>query len=88
MAGSNLGGKETSPVRAVFPSALTNGTIAVAGMPQPVLGASLAGRELRFSFVDRDGGLRAVRLDVDGDRASGESRLGEYAIRWTAQRVR
>lgn len=64
------------------------GTIAVAGMPQPVLGASLAGRELRFSFVDRDGGLRAVRLDVDGDRASGESRLGEYAIRWTAQRVR
>ncbi len=62
------------------------GTIAVAGTPQPLLSASLAGRELRFSFVDRDGGLRAVRLDVDGDRASGESRLGEHAVRWTARR--
>ncbi len=62
------------------------GTVTVAGTRQPLLGAALSGRELRFSFVDRDGGLRAVRLDVDGDRAAGESRLGGYAVRWSARR--
>lgn len=62
------------------------GTISIAGAAQPLLGAALSGRELRFSFVDRDGGLRAVRLDVDGERAAGESRLGDYAVRWSARR--
>ena len=62
------------------------GTVTVAGTRQPLLGAALSGRELRFSFVDRDGGLRAVRLDVDGDRAAGESRLGGYAVRWSGRR--
>lgn len=62
------------------------GTITFAGAPQPLLGAALAGRELRFTFVDRDGGVRNVRLVVDGDRAEGESRLGEHAVRWTARR--
>ena len=62
------------------------GTVTVAGTRQPLLGAALSGRELRFSFVDRDGGLRAVRLDVDGERAAGESRLGDYAVRWSARR--
>ncbi len=79
-------GSEVATIQLAQQFQKVGGTIVVAGVPQPVLGATLTGRELRFSFVDRDGGLRAVRFDVDGDRASGESRLGEYAVRWTARR--
>ena len=65
------------------------GTIGVGGSAerQPILGAFLVGRELGFTFVDRDGGVKAVRLDVDGSRASGSSRLGEYVVRIGARRA-
>ena len=66
------------------------GTIAVddARARQPILGAYLVGTELGFTFVDRDGGVKALRLALDGDRAGGTSRLGEYVVRVTAQRGR
>ncbi|CAG0995731.1 hypothetical protein BURK1_02524 [Burkholderiales bacterium] len=62
------------------------GTMTLGGRSQPLLGPFVAGRELGFSYVDRDGGFRAARLTVDADRASGTSRLGEHAIKLTARR--
>jgi len=64
------------------------GTITIAGETQPLLGAFVSGPELGFTFVDRDGGLKAVRLTVDGDRATGNSRLDEWAVPLQARRVR
>jgi len=63
------------------------GTITVAAKAQPLLGAFVAGRELGFSYLDRDTAFRAVRLTVDADRAAGTSRLGEHELRLTARRV-
>ena len=62
------------------------GTMTIGGRAQPLLGAFVAGRELGFSYVDRDGGFRTARLEVDGDRASGVSRLGESEIKVGARR--
>jgi SAM-dependent methyltransferase len=62
------------------------GTITIGGKAQPLLGAFVAGRELGFSYVDRDGGFRAARLEVDGDRANGVSRLGESEMKVGARR--
>lgn len=64
------------------------GTITIAGETQPLLGAFVSGPELGFTFVDRDGGLKAVRLTVDGDRATGNSRLDEWAVPLRAERVK
>ena len=63
------------------------GTITVAGKAQPLLGAFVAGRELGFSYVDRDTAFRTVRFTVDGNRAAGVSRLGEHEVRVTARRL-
>ncbi|MFO1282168.1 MAG: methyltransferase domain-containing protein [Burkholderiales bacterium] len=65
------------------------GTIRIDGSPerQPILGAFLVAREFGFTFVDRDGGVKAVRLEVDRGRASGSSRLGEYVVRIGARRA-
>ena len=46
----------------------------------------VSGREFGFSYLDRDGAFRAVRLTVDGNRATGVSRLGEYEAKLTARR--
>jgi SAM-dependent methyltransferase len=64
------------------------GTITIAGETQPLLGAFVSGPDLGFTFVDRDGGLKAVRLTVDGDRATGNSRLDEWAVPLRAERVK
>lgn len=63
------------------------GTITIANRTAPLLGASIAGRELRYSYHDRDGGFRSARLDVDGDRAEGVATLGEDQQRLTAVRT-
>ncbi|HEY8244424.1 MAG TPA: class I SAM-dependent methyltransferase [Casimicrobiaceae bacterium] len=62
------------------------GTILVGGKAQPLLGPFMSGREIGFSYHDRDGAFRAVRLTVDGTRATGVSRLGEYEAKLTARR--
>lgn len=64
------------------------GTMTIAGETQPLLGAFVSGKELGFTFVDRDGGLKAVRLTVEGDRASGNSRLDEWTVPLRAERVK
>ena len=63
------------------------GTITIAGKTSPLYGAFVAGRELGFSYVDRDEGFRTARFAVDGDRASGVSRLGESEAKVTARRT-
>ena len=62
------------------------GTILVGGKAQPLLGPFVSGRDFGFSYLDRDGAFRAVRLTVDGNRAAGVSRLGEYEAKLTARR--
>lgn len=63
------------------------GTISLANRTAPLLGAAISGRELRFSYVDRDGGFRTARLEVDGDRAEGVATLGEDRRRLVARRI-
>jgi SAM-dependent methyltransferase len=63
------------------------GTITIAGRAQPLLGAVVAGRDLGFSYIDRDTAFRTARFTVDGARAAGVSRLGEHETRLTARRL-
>jgi hypothetical protein len=56
------------------------------GGAQILTGAFVRGREFGFSYVDRDGGFRTVRLTIDGDTAKGVSRLGEGSMPVTAKR--
>ena len=62
------------------------GTMTLGGATQTLLGAFVAGRELGFSYVDRDGAFRSLRLTVDGERAQGASRFGEGEFKVTARR--
>ena len=80
------GGKDVAVVDIAQHFQKIGGTILVAGKAQPLLGPFVSGREFGFSYHDRDGAFRAVRLTVDGNRAAGVSRLGEYEIRLTARR--
>lgn len=50
------------------------GTLTLGGRTQPVLGAYVAGAELGFTFVDRDGEVRRFRAKVDGNRLEGTVR--------------
>ena len=62
------------------------GTMTIGGGAQILTGAFVAGRDLGFTYVDRDGGVRTARLTVDGDRAKGVSRLGESGFPIVARR--
>jgi hypothetical protein len=48
------------------------GTLTSGGRTQPLLGASVRGDKLAFSFVDADNNLRSVRFVVSGDAMRGE----------------
>ena len=47
------------------------GTLTIRGATQPLLGAYVQGATLGFTFVAPDGGVRSVRVRVDGDNLSG-----------------
>src|SRR4029450_1655174 len=47
------------------------GTLALAGKPQPLLGSSIDGENVSFSFVDGDGNLQIARMKVAGNSMSG-----------------
>ena len=55
------------------------GSIALGTQVQPLLGARLEGAQLHFSFVNADGLLNAVRLDVNGRSIAGEV-VGPYGM--------
>jgi len=47
------------------------GTLALAGKTQPLLGSSIDGENVSFSFVDADGNLQIARMKVAGNNMSG-----------------
>jgi SAM-dependent methyltransferase len=47
------------------------GTLTRGNTTRPLLGATIAGAQLAFTFVDSDGGIRTVRGRIDGDAFSG-----------------
>jgi len=55
------------------------GQLEVDGRIQTLLGAELQGAQLSFRYVDAEGFLKVVRLQVDGERMSGEI-LGPYGM--------
>ena len=48
------------------------GTVNVGGKTQPILGASLQGDKLAFSFIDGDNNLRTARVVVAGNNFTGD----------------
>ena len=48
------------------------GTLQIEGQSQPVLGASLRGAVLRFTFIGPDEGTYSVQARIDGSRFQGE----------------
>jgi len=51
------------------------GTITIKGRTQPLLGAYVNGAIVGFTFVDKDGAVRSMRGQVDGDRIAGQLRF-------------
>jgi len=51
------------------------GTITIKGKTQPLLGAYVTGPNMGFTFVDADGGIRSVRVAVEGDALKGTLRF-------------
>jgi len=51
------------------------GTITIKGRTQPLLGAYVNGAIVGFTFVDKDGAIRSMRGQVDGDRIAGQLRF-------------
>ena len=47
------------------------GTLALGGKTQPLLGASMDGEKLSFSFIDDDGNLQIARMKVAGNSMTG-----------------
>jgi hypothetical protein len=47
------------------------GTLTLRGKTQTLLGAYVQGQALGFTFVDQDGGVKSVRVRVDGASLSG-----------------
>ena len=47
------------------------GTLALGGKTQPLLGASMDGEKLTFSFIDDDGNLQIARMKVAGNSMTG-----------------
>ena len=47
------------------------GTLTLAGKTQPLLGPSIVGEKLTFSFIDRDGNLQLARMKVAGNSMTG-----------------
>jgi SAM-dependent methyltransferase len=47
------------------------GTLTLAGKSQPLLGTSIVGEKLTFSFIDRDGNLQLARMKVAGNSMTG-----------------
>src|SRR5262245_43835941 len=47
------------------------GTLTMNGKSQPLLGTSIVGEKLTFSFIDRDGNLQQARMKVAGNSMAG-----------------
>jgi SAM-dependent methyltransferase len=47
------------------------GTLAIGGKTQPLLGSSIDGENVSFSFVDGDGNLQIARMKVAGNNMTG-----------------
>jgi hypothetical protein len=62
------------------------GTITVRGKTQPLLGAYVSGPNMGFTFVDADGGVRSVRVAVDGDTLKGTLRFAGLLSDLTGKR--
>ena len=74
---SDVYGKPVGTLELVQQFQKVGGTMILGGGGQPLLGASIVGRELSFTYVDRDGGVRTAKMIVEGNQAQGVSRLGE-----------
>ena len=55
------------------------GSLRIDGQTQALLGATIQGQELRFSFLNDSGDLKSVRLAVDGASLKGEV-VGPYGM--------
>jgi SAM-dependent methyltransferase len=62
------------------------GTLTLRGRTQPLLGAYVDGEHLGFTFVGHDGGVRSVRVRVDGAALSGSLRFAGDLTRVTGYR--
>jgi len=50
---------------------LIGGTLTLSGKAQPLLGSSIDGEKLGFSFIDGDGNLQVARMKVAGNSMTG-----------------
>ena len=64
------------------------GTFTRRGTTQPLLGATINGRELRFTFINTDGGVRHVRVAVDGNAMEGAGWFVNHAMPLRGSRSR
>lgn len=62
------------------------GTITIRGKTQPLLGAYVSGSNLGFTFTDADGGVRSVRVSVDGNTLQGNVRVAGTLVPVTGKR--
>jgi SAM-dependent methyltransferase len=63
------------------------GTITINKKAQPILGPSLQGDRLSFSFMDEGNELRAVKVRVKGNQLEGDAEAGSsfYSLKGTRQ---
>jgi hypothetical protein len=64
------------------------GTLTIRGAMQPLLGAYVRGATLGFTFVAPDGGVRSVRVRVDGGAFSGSLQFSGRLTPITGRRAR
>lgn len=64
------------------------GTLVNSGRAQPLLGPSLSGADMSFTFLDGDGAPRSIRGQVTDDRFEGKMRVANYDTRVTGRRIR
>jgi SAM-dependent methyltransferase len=63
------------------------GTLTIRGATQPLLGAYVQGATLGFTFVGSDGGVRSVRVRVEGNAFSGSSQFSGHLTPIAGRRV-
>lgn len=56
------------------------GTVTVRGKTSPILGAYVQGPNLGFTFVDAEGGVRSMRVEVNGTEFKGNARFASTLV--------
>jgi hypothetical protein len=63
------------------------GTMTRKGVRQPLLGATINGPQLSFTFVDTDGAVRSVNANVNGNKLEGKLGFANYGTAISGTRL-